>query len=109
MWSPSPGSCSTEDNIHPFYTHFLSAPCAGMGQDESNPGPALWEHAVEKGSQDKYINTYCAKQAQDIREWGNSGQGTGITKKFKVAGTKAKGEVILEPEPEGSSITPLIK
>ena len=45
----------------------------------------------------------------DIREWGNSGQGTGITKKFKVAGTKAKGEVILEAEPEDSSIIPLIK
>lgn len=84
-----------------------------MVQDESNPGPALREHAVEKGSQDKYINTYCAKWAQQhqkgwiLRDWGNSGQGTGITKKFQVAGTKAKGEVILEPEAEGSSIIPL--
>lgn len=42
-----------------------------------------------------------------IREWGNSGQGTENTKKFKGAGTKAKGEVILEPEPEGSSVIPL--
>lgn len=59
MWSPSVGSCSTEDIIYPFHKHFLSISRATVVQDVSNAGSALKEHAM--GEEVNDTNTYTVK------------------------------------------------